>query len=124
LRALLFRGFLLLSLFLSGIVPAGMMRQADEGGMRLVLCTGEGIQEVWLTPDGETRPVTPAETNDAAHKQHCIQVNLAFGEVQPQNVAGLLQVAQPVEFTTSTHQTLKRLNATTAGEPRAPPVLL
>ena len=101
-----------------------MMRQADDGGMRLVLCTGEGIQEVWLTPDGETRPVKPADTNDAAHKQHCIQVNLAFGEVQPQNVAGLLQVAQPVEFTTSTHQTLKRLNATTAGEPRAPPVLL
>lgn len=124
LRAFLFRGLLLLSLFLSGIVPDGMMRQAEAAGIRLVLCTGEGTQEVWLTPDGQSRPVTPADTNEAAHKQQCIQVNLALGDVQPQNIARLLQIAQPVEFATGTHQTRKRLNAATAAEPRAPPVLL
>lgn len=124
LRAFLFRGLLLLSLMVSGIVPDGMMRQAEEDGIRLVLCTGEGTQEVWLTQDGQSRPVTPADTNEAGHKQHCIQVSLALGDVQPQNMARLLQVARHVEFAAGTHQTHKRLTKAMAAEPRAPPVLL
>ena len=124
LRALLLRGLVLLSLFLSGIVPDGMMRLAEDGGTRLVLCTGDGPQEIWLTPDGESRPVPPGDTNEAAHQQHCIQVSLALSDVQPQAAARLLQVALPVEFAAGAHQTFKRLNAATAASPRAPPILL
>ncbi len=46
------------SLLFAGSVPAGLMRvAADDGaadatGLHLVLCTSEGLREVWLASDG------------------------------------------------------------------------
>lgn len=57
------------------------MRAGGADGMRLVLCTTDGPQEVWLTDDGRTIPV---EDHDTDHDQpHCVQVSIGSVDLTP-----------------------------------------
>lgn len=74
---LITRSLLLLALLGSATVPDGLMRAQGPDGFRLVLCTPDGTQEVWLTDDGEVIPVEddqPAQDHDSPH---CLQVSVA-----------------------------------------------
>ncbi len=75
---------LLLALLLSGTVPQGMMRVAgaDADGVRLVLCTPDGLRDAWMAPDGtivDSDPL-PAETHETSD---CLAVSVALGTGQP-----------------------------------------
>ncbi|MCZ4351201.1 hypothetical protein O4H61_01595 [Roseovarius aestuarii] len=75
------RGLLLIALLFSGTVPDGMMRVAQPGeGLRLVLCTPEGISEVWLAEDGSVTPVENAPSgSDVDHTPtQCVQVSATW----------------------------------------------
>lgn len=71
-RQLLLQSLLLIALALMATVPSGMMRIKGDGGMRLVLCTGDGPQEVWL--DARGIPSTPEHEDH--HSPRCVQVHL------------------------------------------------
>ena len=77
----LLRLLILLALMLTGTVPAGMMRHADEDGIRLVLCTSDGVKEVLLNEDGSTAPAAAKDGQDNGMPEpHCVQVVLATTE--------------------------------------------
>ncbi|OOY11918.1 hypothetical protein BMG00_12640 [Thioclava marina] len=118
------RLLLLLAVLLAGLVPDGMMRQASADGMRLVLCTADGVQEVWLTDDGKTTPVDPGHEQTETHEQHCVQVNLiahAFSlpDIEPRNIA-----ITPVVLAGISHQVLSRQVVDDARRSRAPPAFM
>ncbi|NIZ14822.1 DUF2946 family protein [Phaeobacter sp. HF9A] len=47
----------LLAILVAGLIPAGWMPgSGTEGKMLLVICTGDGPQELWVDPDGDTAP--------------------------------------------------------------------
>ncbi|MCV2879516.1 hypothetical protein OE699_11715 [Sedimentimonas flavescens] len=72
---------LLLSLFLSGIVPQGMMRVGDADSTRLVLCTPEGPRDIWMRADGSVSDQAPLP--DENHEvSKCLAVTLALAAVQ------------------------------------------
>ncbi len=120
-RAMIARSVLLLALLLAGMVPDGMMRQAGPDGMRLVLCTADGVQEVWLSEDGEAVPVEPNQSGDAAHQPHCVQVNLiAQAAAVPVAVPREISVGR-VEHAQATHQLYFREVAGDSRWTRAPP---
>lgn len=57
------------------------MRASGPQGLRLVLCTADGTQEVFLTDAGE---VIPVEEDAPDHSDpHCIQVSAASTEKSP-----------------------------------------
>lgn len=123
LPAILARTLLLLALLLAGMVPDGMMRQAGADGMRLVLCTSDGAQEVWLSEDGRATPVDPDQDGKTAHKPHCVQVNLiAQAAVIPAAVP-LSGLVLPVLVSGAAHQVLARQVAGDTRRTRAPPIL-
>lgn len=77
---LILRSLLLIAILVAGTLPAGMMRvAADHGpGMRLVLCTDTGPQEVWMAQDGTVTPVKDEIPQDEAPTHgtpHCVQVS-------------------------------------------------
>lgn len=112
---------LLLALALSAVVPQGMMRVADAGGMRLVLCTPEGPREIWMGADGQVqdRAPLPAQNQEPGK---CLLVAAALGTGQQ----GHVSLAQPAQFErfrpdlTAPHATPVALRHTP--ETRAPPV--
>lgn len=119
----LVRTVLLLALLVAGTVPDGMMRHAGEGGVRLVLCTGDGVKEVWLNADGST---APAETEDGKNngtpEPHCVQVVLAAADAAPilPDWHGLdLRSGDPA---LPGHQILHRQTAGDTRRSRAPPI--
>lgn len=127
LARLLLRCALLLALLLLGTVPDGMMRKAGPEGLRLVLCTEDGVREVWLTEDGDTVPVEESERGDhdsARGKPHCVQVALASQDVPPPLAAGRVGTLRPVERAQPPHQVRHRQIADHARRTRAPPVSL
>ncbi|WP_417714709.1 DUF2946 family protein [Pseudophaeobacter arcticus] len=77
LTGLITRALLLLALFGSASVPDGFMRAQGPEGLRLVLCTPDGTQEVWLTDDGEVIPVEDGQTGHNHDGPHCVQVSVA-----------------------------------------------
>ena len=108
------------ALVLSGTVPQGMMRQAGADGIALVLCTAEGPQPVWMTPDGQMLPGDrPVE--DPPHAAKCLPVTPALDGVQADSGAparaaaftpfGPLPVAERRPLLRPGHD----------GQPRAPP---
>lgn len=121
---ILTRALLLLSLLLAGMVPDGMMRQAGADGTRLVLCTADGVQEVWLSENGETTPADPERDGKTAHKSHCVQVNLIAQIASIPAVDPLIMRVLPGVLSGSTHQVLSRQIAGYARRTRAPPVFL
>lgn len=123
-RAIFARTLLLLSLLLAGMVPDGMMRQAGADGMHLVLCTADGVQEVWLSEDGKTTPVDPDQDGKTAHKPHCVQVNLIAQAAALPAVEPLIVRVLPVAVSGATHQVLSRQVAGDARRTRAPPVFV
>lgn len=58
----------LLAILIAGLVPAGWMpMSAQDGKMLLVLCTGDGPQEMWVELDD----YTPAHEEDDHGNRHC-----------------------------------------------------
>ncbi|MCI5112436.1 MAG: hypothetical protein MRY75_17970 [Marivita sp.] len=83
LSGLITRALLFLALLGSATVPDGFMRAQGPDGLRLVLCTPDGTQEVWLTDEGDVIPVEddhPAQGHDGPH---CVQVSVAGLEAAP-----------------------------------------
>nr|WP_245216484.1 hypothetical protein [Sagittula salina] len=74
------RALLLVALLGTATVPSGFMRASGPGGMRLVLCTPDGPQEVWLTEAGEVVPVDDRQDHDPPQ---CIQVSVAGTDMPP-----------------------------------------
>lgn len=120
-RGILTRALLLLSLLLAGMVPDGMMRQAGADGMRLVLCTTDGVQEVWLSEDGETTPVDPAQDRKTSHKSQCVQVNLIAQTASIPGAEPLVVRLLPGVVSGTTHQVLSRQVVGSTRRSRAPP---
>lgn len=125
LRGMMTRTLLLLSLLLAGMVPDGMMRQAGPDGMRLVLCTSEGTQEVWLTDDGEVIPVEEGQDHqpgEAAHTHHCVQVNMiAQAAALPEAAPREIRMGR-IDRAAATHQVPARRSAGDDRRTRAPPI--
>lgn len=117
------RTLLLLSLLLAGLVPSGMMRQAGADGMRLVLCTADGVQEVWLSENGDTTPVDPDGDASKGHKPHCVQVNLIAQSEAIPSVHAPANQAVPLAAPPITHQVLSRQFTWDIQRTRAPPAL-
>ncbi len=84
LAALITRALLFLALLGPATVPTGLMRAQGPDGMRLVICTPDGTQEVWLTNDGEVRPVEDHQPDGGDHDgSDCVQVSVAGAEAPP-----------------------------------------
>lgn len=120
--ARLIPALLVLSLWLSGIVPQGMMRVADDGGTRLVLCTEDGPRDIWLGADGALREDAPLpDRNNEVGK--CLAVTLALAAVQ----GGADDLHRPAEFSAFVPDHGSVLAALPAAwspaQPRAPPIL-
>lgn len=117
-RQLLLRSLLLIALALMATVPSGMMRIKGDGGMRLVLCTGDGPQEVWL--DARGIPSTPEHEDH--HSPRCVQVHLTAP------VPGFVPVVAQAELQRQSlavagrNQIHARLPFVWQSGPRAPPV--
>ncbi|MFV0490389.1 MAG: DUF2946 family protein [Pseudorhodobacter sp.] len=117
------RLFLLIALMLSGSVPPGMMRIADGDGMRLVLCTTEGAQEVWLAEDGSTTPFGNVDESQTQDRPNCVQVNLhapGWLQVQPVPATRRERLMQPPR---PAHQISHRPASARPQLSRAPPRL-
>ncbi len=116
------RCVLLLALFLSGIVPQGLMRVASNDGMMLVLCTPEGPTEVWLMDDGRALDEQPAD-HPSQERPDCMAITLSLVMVQ----AWLSTIARPAQFTAFLPDLVDlrraRLSDNAPHQPRAPPVL-
>jgi len=114
---------LLLALILSGTVPQGFMRSSDADGMALVLCSPDGLTEVWLTADGEIQDEAPAD-QPSSDMPDCLAVTLSVAMLQ----SWLGALAQPVEFSPYSATFIDRrsalIPAITPLQPRAPPVLI
>ncbi|WP_366846999.1 hypothetical protein [Pseudophaeobacter sp.] len=77
----------MLALIGSATVPNGFMRASGPQGLRLVLCTSAGKQEVWLTDTGDIIPVedtTPSHDAPVSHHDaSCVQVSVAGTDAPP-----------------------------------------
>ncbi|TDK42379.1 DUF2946 family protein [Antarcticimicrobium luteum] len=114
---------LLLALLGTATVPNGLMRAQGPDGMRLVLCTSDGTQEVWLTDDGEAIPVEDGHPGDADHDQpHCVQVSVA-GTEAPTPIGALVRLPRwPTAPPAITAQRPTGQSRPTRHRVRAPPV--
>lgn len=122
-RGLLTRVLLVVALLLAGVVPDGMMREAGPDGVRLVLCTGDGTQEVWLADDGTTIPVDDEERS-GSHASHCIQVNLITQTASVQDGLPVHDLSASEMLVGQGHQLLARQTSSNAHRSRAPPYFL
>ncbi|MDE4273104.1 hypothetical protein PXK58_00160 [Phaeobacter gallaeciensis] len=121
--SLITRALLLLALLGSSTVPDGLMRAQGPEGMRLVLCTPDGTQEVWLTDAGE---IIPAEDEQPARDDHdgphCVQVSVA-GTVPSSNVGLLIQMPlRPLALPTGSAQRPVSQDLPNQHRSRAPPL--
>lgn len=62
------RALLLLALIGTGLVPSGFMRVSGPEGMRLVLCTGDGPQEIFV--DARGAPIPDDDPGGAPGEDH------------------------------------------------------
>ncbi len=121
---MLLRSLLVIALTLAGTVPAGMMRVSGGDGLRLVLCTPDGTQEVWLADDGTVTPVDePGEDDSRGHRpSHCVQVTLfadgGGGDLSEPIALGL----RPASLPSVSHQTTRAPTPTRSNLCRAPPL--
>lgn len=116
---LIARALLLLALLGSGTVPPGMMRAGLVDGMRLVLCTSDGLQEVWLTGDGRTNPV---EDRDTGHDQpRCVQVSISSVDLTPPQPAAIAFDLRAADLVSPTPAISARQPAQSYNRARAPP---
>lgn len=91
--ALILRALVILALLGTASVPQGMMRAPGPDGARLVLCTPDGVKEIWLRDDGTVRPVeAPDRSDGGASHPHCVQVTHAQTASAPP--AGLPRVIE------------------------------
>ena len=118
---LITRALLLLALLSCGTVPSGMMRAGLVDGMRLVLCTSDGPQEVWLTGDGRTNPV---EDRDTGHDQsHCVQVSISSVDLTPPQPAAIAFDLRAADLVSPAPAISARQPAQSYNRARAPPRL-
>ena len=116
---------LLLALIQLATMPDGMMRQAGPAGIRLVLCSDDGLREVWLGEDGEITPVGEADASDGApphrRRPHCVQVALSLPEAAPPIPSLRRDRLAFATLARRPHQIAARPPGGTARHPRAPP---
>ena len=121
--SLITRALLLLALLGSSTVPDGLMRAQGPEGMRLVLCTPDGTQEVWLTDAGE---IIPAEDDQPAQDDHggphCVQVSVA-GSAPTANADLLIYLPlRPLALSTGPAQHPVSQHISKQNRSRAPPL--
>lgn len=86
----------MLALIGSATVPDGFMRVSGPDGVRLILCTSAGVQEVLLTDAGEVIALSDAEPGHRAPISHdgsaCVPISVAGAPTPPHPVelAGVL----------------------------------
>lgn len=116
---LITRALLFLALLGTGSVPEGMMRAGGAEGMRLVLCTTDGPQVVWLTDDGRTIPV---EDHDTEHdRPHCVQVSIGSVELTPPHPVAIGLDLRPADLVGRDRAMPARQPAPSHNRARAPP---
>ncbi|MEC3861803.1 DUF2946 family protein [Mesobacterium sp. TK19101] len=115
------RALLIVAVLGLATVPDGMMRAQGPDGFKLVLCTENGTQEVWLTADGT---VVPADDDSTEHtkRPHCVQVALGQADAPPCDVVPVRAVLRPAVLATPDHQTPRPQLYRAAARVRAPPV--
>ena len=117
------RALLLLALIGTSIVPNGFMRVSGPEGMRLVICTGDGPQEITVDASGETIP--DDDTGDAPGEDHrsasCILSGLVPTLVPDLTVARLEGAARHLILWRREHQILARGPPLRIAAARAPP---
>ncbi|WP_347312246.1 hypothetical protein [Defluviimonas sp. SAOS-178_SWC] len=120
--ARLLPALLVLSLWLSGVVPQGMMRVAGGDGTRLMLCTEDGPRDIWMGVDGTLREQGPLpERNHEVGK--CLAVTLALMGAQS-DATGLHRPAEFSAFVPGHSAARPVLEAAwRPAQPRGPPIL-
>ncbi len=121
---MLLRSLLVIALTLAGTVPVGMMRVSGGEGLRLVLCTPDGTQEVWLADDGTVTPVDEPGEDDSRgrHPSHCVQITLfADGSGAVLSAPHALSL-RPADSPPTAHQTTRAPAPKRPNLSRAPPV--
>jgi len=97
------------------------MRAGGTDGMRLVLCTTDCPQEVWLTDDGRTIPV---EDHDTDHDQpHCVQVSIGSVDLTPPQPVALALNLRPADLGCHDRAAPTGQGAPSHNRARAPPRL-
>lgn len=117
---------MLLTVLLWSLLPAGVMPTAGaDGGVKLVLCTGDGPLTVTLAPDGTPRPVLPDDSDRQARQQCPWAAAQAVSAIAPTSFSPFVRVA------TATRRRRPALAALPhparprpRQQPRAPPTLL
>ncbi|MDQ2094068.1 DUF2946 family protein [Rhodalgimonas zhirmunskyi] len=128
LAGLITRALLFLALLGSATMPTGLMRAQGPDGMQLVLCTPDGTKEVWLTNDGEVRPVDEHQPGSGDHNggdhngPHCVQVSVANAEAPPQVSSLIPLLLWPVAPPAITAQRPASQALLSRHRSRAPPV--
>jgi hypothetical protein len=119
------RALLLIALTLAGTVPAGMMRVSGGDGLRLVLCTPDGVQEVWLAEDGTVLPDGGPTGDDPSRHgaPHCVQVALFAPDERPVRLAPCRLRLCPPGPAPAAHQVVPRPAPSRPQLSRAPPRL-
>ena len=116
------RALLLLALIGTGIVPTGFMRVSGPEGTRLVICTGDGPQEIIVDPSGAPIP------DDAPGEDHrtasCILSGLVPTLTPELTVAPLQAAPRPLTLWRGEHQIPARGPPLRVAAARAPPRLV
>lgn len=114
---------LLLALILSGTVPQGFMRSAADDGMMLVLCTPNGLTEVWMSAEGDIHENAPID-HTASDQMDCLAITLSLVLVQ----SWLDALVNPAEFSpfrmTLSDQRRALVVTHSPVQPRAPPAVV
>ncbi|EBA08010.1 DUF2946 family protein [Sagittula stellata] len=117
------RALLLLGLIGTSVVPTGFMRVSGPEGIRLVICTGDGPQEI--TVDASGAPIPDDDTGDAPDEDHrsasCILSGLVPTLVPDLTVVRLKGAAHRVNLWRREHQILARGPPLRIAAARAPP---
>ncbi|MDX2484534.1 MAG: hypothetical protein QNK42_12830 [Pseudodonghicola sp.] len=123
LAVLITRALLFLALLGSATVPTGLMRAQGPDGMRLVICTPDGTQEVWLTSAGEALPVEDHQPDRGDHHgSNCVQVSVTGAEAPPR-IGSLIRLPLwPMAPPAITAQRPTAQDFLTRHRTRAPPV--
>lgn len=114
------RALMVIALLGLATVPDGMMRARGADGFKLVLCTENGAQEVWLNADGAAVPA-PDNSKKHAKRPHCVQVALGQADAPPCDVGPLHAVLRPAVLATLDHQTAHPQLCRDSLHVRAPP---
>lgn len=121
LLGLITRALLLLALLGTASVPSGFMRAQGPEGLRLVLCTADGPQEITLAPDGTTQD-TPAPDSDDTRGPACLLSGVVPLLASVATMDAPLSHPLPLTPWRHAHQTWSRAPPHYRAPARAPPL--